>query len=311
MSRALLLCALAGAGLLGCPSSEPAPTLDAGPTDAGPKAASLDAGPAVAEQDAGPASDAAPSKGTQAGEVEVPLGFDPLVACGESPLDPAKIPPVPVRGIFARNQEDVPSLPFDLDKGGAYVELRDDRASLRMSSEPLRPCSPFRADGGVATGLRLAATFDGVSRKIYLFPEGSPAPTATQDPALPPGPSVAGGDAFKHWNFVYNTTDQGTPFTMNAFSTQDVGLVVFDELDEAQQKAVGRVLLCKDGGRKGWAAGNFEAPLCDKRSAPSGAPGQPALPTPEALLDAGQAPTDAGQAPSSAGQASPDAGQAP
>lgn len=281
MSRALLGL-VAVLGLLGCPSSQPAPTQDVGPaSDAG-----QGAGPAsVAAQDAGPSSDAAPaqgapSKGTQAGEVEVPLGFDPLVACGESPLDPAKIPPVPVRGIFARNQEEVPSLPFDLDKGGAYVELRDDRASLRMSSEPLRPCSPFRADGGVATGLRLAATFDGVARKIYLFPENSPAPTATQDPALPPGPSVATGDAFKHWNFVYNTTDQGTPFTMNAFSTQDVGMVVFDELDEVQQKAVGRVLLCKDGGRKGWAAGNFEAPLCDKRSAPSGAPGQPALPDP-------------------------------
>lgn len=177
------------------------------------------------------------------GDLMLPVGFDPLVACGAAGLDPASIPPVPVMGTMVKNKEETPSLVFQLASG--RMEVREKRASLRLASEKLKPCSPFLADGGLAKKPRVAATFEKLEKGTYTFPDKEK-------------------QAFKYWNYVY-TTEEGTPFTMNAFSSEDSGVVVIDEINEAEQTVAGRLLLCKDGGKKGWAAGNFEVEICDKR----------------------------------------------
>jgi hypothetical protein len=207
------------------------------------KAGDAKAGDAKKEGEAGEAG-GAPMEGgaAAAGGVELPLGFDPKEACAGN-LEASKIPPVPVIGTMVKNKEEAPSLVFKLASG--RMELRENRASLRLASEQLKPCSPFLADGGLAKQPRLAATFASLEKGSYTFPDKE-------------------AQAFKYWNYVY-TTDKGTPFTMNAFSAEDKGLVVIDEVNEAEQKVVGRLLFCKAGGAKGWATGNFEVEICDKR----------------------------------------------
>jgi hypothetical protein len=204
--------------------------------------------------------EAKPAEGGEAKPVvaaptlEIPVGFDPLKACGASPLDPASIPPLPVIGTLVKNEEEAPSLIFKLVSGRA--EVREDKASLRLASEALKDCSPFLVDGGLAKEPRLAAAFSSLEKKAYFFPDKEEG-------------------AFKYWNYVY-TTDKETPFTVNAFSSEDKGVVVIDEIDQANQKVTGRMLLCKDGGKKGWAAGNFEVPICDKRPVQAPTPEKPA-----------------------------------
>jgi hypothetical protein len=241
-SKVVLWVMLSGLVVVGCEKKE---EVTAPPAEGGE--AKPAEGGEVKPAEGGEAKAAAPT-------LELPVGFDPLKACGASPLDPASIPPLPVIGTLVKNEEEAPSLIFKLVSGRA--EVREDKASLRLASEALKDCSPFLVDGGLAKEPRLAAAFSSLEKKTYFFPDKEEG-------------------AFKYWNYVY-TTDKETPFTVNAFSSEDKGVVVIDEIDQANQKVTGRMLLCKDGGKKGWAAGNFEVPICDKRPVQAPTPEKPA-----------------------------------
>ncbi len=196
-----------------------------------------------------------------------PDGFDPLEACANEAFDAKDIPPVPLRALLA--QDDAVELELSLVFKTGRVNATKDRVMFSFSSEALKDCSGFRADGGLARQPQLGVRVAKLEPGSFYFP--------TRNPEEPPGMS--------YWNYTY-TTDKKLPRTLKSVTAEDSGAIIIEEVINDPETniptASGRVLLCKARGEKGWAVGRFEVPVCgevpvlkDNDAAPDGAaPGE-------------------------------------
>ncbi len=260
--------------------SGPAPGKAPGQAPGSPAAG---AGPAQAPSRIEGGGSAAMDKEVVDGVIQPPPDFDPLQEC-DSPLDPELIPPVPVRGVFARDQAQALDLPMMIKSG--RLEIRADQVILSLDTDELDHCSPFLKSGDLPTGPRMAIRLGSLEKKKYRFPD------LAEDEA---------SKAFWYWNYVY-TTEKDMPMTVNAFTTEDSGDLIIEEIDEQAGTVAGRLLLCKGKGNKGWAVGRFEVPLCDKRPKSFendllADPNRPAVDPLEGVAPQGEPPPDPNKAP--------------
>ena len=189
--------------------------------------------------------------------------FDPKVACRDLAL--ASIPSVPVLATLPRKRTgDLQQVSAELAWG--RVELRESNVALRLAGEELSECSPFTKDGSIPTAPRITIAIAGNRQEPAKDQADDAAGKKPQaGPGLEPGtwrfPDLEKRD-FQYWNHV--TVDgAGQPYTVNAIET-DSGLLVIDQIDRDRKEVVGRLLLCLDRGKQGWAAGTFKLPLCEK-----------------------------------------------